>query len=173
MHNAIPGSGRERCGGCALDEPVQLGMVTCEVLVMGEISWPVSIVQGHDQTRERAPDTAGCLDIFRVLFGLTGNNHQAETVNVHADGNHVCSDSGIETLPRVIPIAGCLQKVKFFRDLIGRHTGSDLNVLHAVKIALLVLTILFLDSEDSLWNVVLQKPDSTSKLTDTVEITDQ
>ena len=65
-------------------------VVVGEVLVMGEVTRPCPVVQGHHQPRPRRvpADPAGRLQVLGGVLGLAGDHHQAQPRHVHPDLQH-------------------------------------------------------------------------------------
>ena len=109
-----PRSERGRTGRLHL--AVERTVVRGEGLVVRQIARARCVVQGEHQTRATAPDTTCGLDVFRRRLGLTHHRHQAETINVDSDRDHVGRKDDV----RCVGIGeSSLQGVQFLRDLAG------------------------------------------------------
>ena len=86
----------ERRDGQGLDVVVERGVVVLEPLVVRQVAGPGPVVDGEDQARKLPADPAGRLDVLGRRLGLTGDDHQAEPLHVHADRDHVGRQQHVE-----------------------------------------------------------------------------
>ena len=71
-------------------------MVADEVLVVRSVSGAGGVQQRHDEAGRRPADAAGRLDVLGGSLGLPHHDHDAEAIDVDADGNHVGREDDVD-----------------------------------------------------------------------------
>ncbi len=75
-------------------------MVVAEPLVVRAVAWFAEVQESDDEAGLAgvAADAAGGLDVLGVRLGLAEHHHEAEALDVEADGNHVGGDGAVHAL---------------------------------------------------------------------------
>ncbi len=92
---AIHGARREGRDREGFDLLVEGGVIMFKTLVMAEIARARPVVDGADDARKGATNTAGSLDILGCGLGLAGDHHQAQAADIDPHGNHIGGQNDI------------------------------------------------------------------------------
>ena len=125
---AIKRARRKRGDALGLDLLVERGVVMLEHLVVREVARTRPSEDRADDARILSPDARCRLDVFGGILGLTVGDHQAQTIHVHADGEHVCrkddvNGSCIALLPLLLELDFKLREL--LRNVSAAHARGQ------------------------------------------------
>src|SRR5207253_10076405 len=94
----VEGSFAERGSGQPLDAAPEGRVLITEVLVVGQVAWPVPLVDGHHQARpgDGPADPGAGLNVFGHVLRLASDHHQPQALHVDADLQHRCGEEYID-----------------------------------------------------------------------------
>ncbi len=162
---------------------VERGMIVLERFVMREITWSGPCQNRAYQPGKHTPDTAGRLNVFRRILWLTVNGHDAQSIHVHTNRQHIRGEDDIHgSCLSSFPLRDVfaifqngiefyLQLIELFGNVLTRNTGSQLiNISYRSLIEARATHITHLHSVCTSLNVIFGKSSHASQLPQGIEI---